>query len=153
MKVCSGLLDRYETDDWPAPPQEAGNGRLDTLVVSIPAPSTVTAPYAGFMEHPTWILWNQFNQAAKELALYVGKERPAEVVDRADKADKRADIKPKKHITVPRNNEVLRLYQLLEKEDGNGRSKKDIALEFTEGKQKKADSLLRSVRRIRQNFR
>ncbi len=67
----------------------------------------------------------------------------------AQSADTRADTSRKNLTRVPRNNDVLRLHQKLVKEADKGRSQIDIARDFTEGDAKKADSLLRAVRRFR----
>lgn len=69
-----------------------------------------------------------------------------------DGADGRADGFEKKELTFPRNPKVLALIKLLKKERPSGRSDRDIALQFTEGREREADSLLRKVRAYRHLF-
>ncbi len=65
----------------------------------------------------------------------------------AQVADKSADTSNKKKLVVPRNVEVLKLAIEIKAEKSKGRSKEDVAIEFTNGDQTKAESLLRSLRR------
>ena len=71
---------------------------------------------------------------------------------RDGRADNRADTTKKKSVYVPRNKDVLKLAQKLEKETASGLSENDIALDFAEGNAKHAASLLRGVRRLRANL-
>jgi hypothetical protein len=64
----------------------------------------------------------------------------------ASGADTKAD-KPKKRIcTIPRNSDAVKLAQKLKKGRVEGRTDIDVAREFTEGNEQKAQSLLRCLR-------
>src|SRR5262249_7182342 len=60
--------------------------------------------------------------------------------------DNKADKTKEKRRTIPENSQVLKLAKRIKKRT-KGRSKMDVALEFTEGKEKEAKSLLRQLRR------
>jgi hypothetical protein len=64
-------------------------------------------------------------------------------------ADNKADNCKKKRFTVPENREVVELAKRIKKGLTQGRSKIDICREFTEHDEKKAQSLLRQLRRHR----
>jgi|GEM_PF-6624073 len=61
-------------------------------------------------------------------------------------ADTEADESEEKFIRVPENKDVCRLAKLINKHKGSRRPKVDIAREFTESNEKKAQSLLRKLR-------
>jgi hypothetical protein len=62
------------------------------------------------------------------------------------RADAGADDKQEKRVRVPENLDVLRLAKVINKARGSGRSKNEIAREFTEYDERKAQSLLRKLR-------
>lgn len=66
--------------------------------------------------------------------------------------DSGADTKQKKSpicdLHLPENPEVLRLAAEIQKKSGAGISQRQVAIEFTEGDRRKADSLLRQLRRF-----
>jgi hypothetical protein len=64
----------------------------------------------------------------------------------ADRPDSRAD-KGKKSLPIPKNLNVLKLAQKLKAELNVGESKRSLAIQFTDGNETQADSLLRQLRR------
>jgi len=62
-------------------------------------------------------------------------------------ADKEADKPKKKLRTIPENSEVLKLAKRIKKGRKEGRPQVDVAREFTEANEVKAQSLLRQLRR------
>jgi hypothetical protein len=69
--------------------------------------------------------------------------------ERADSADTGADTATKKRQQLPDNVDARDLAHELEKElPKGGKSRNQIALEFTRGDKKKADNLLRTIRRF-----
>lgn len=73
----------------------------------------------------------------------------AEIFERLEKAtaDSGADKKRKNMPKVPQNLEIVRLAQIIGRNKEPGETQLSIALRFTKGDRKKADSLLRQVRR------
>jgi hypothetical protein len=65
----------------------------------------------------------------------------------ADSADNKTDKSKKKRNTIPTNLDVAKLAKRVKKGMAEGRTKIDIAREFTESDEKKAMSLLRELRR------
>jgi hypothetical protein len=65
----------------------------------------------------------------------------------ADKSDKSADKSPAQPIRLPRNPDVIDLAKRLNDKAPAGRSQMEIAVEFTDGDEELAASLLRQVRR------
>ncbi len=63
-------------------------------------------------------------------------------------ADSDSDNKKTKRRAMPENIRVLELARRINAEGGDGRSKKQIAMEFTKRNKKDAESLLRQVRRF-----
>ena len=63
-------------------------------------------------------------------------------------ADNQADNKTKKSQPIPENPDVLRLAKKIKKDRPKGISQLDSAREFCEGNERKAESLLRQVRRF-----
>jgi hypothetical protein len=62
------------------------------------------------------------------------------------RTDGKADGKSKKFVRTPRNHDVCRLAAKINKAEGSGRTKTDIAREFTNCDEKKTHSLLRKLR-------
>lgn len=92
----------------------------------------------------------------RKLQLLVEKlgEREGELFDLrgregedATAADTAADTGKKKKLSLPDNPDILALAKRINMGAASGRTRKEIALEFTDGREKKADSLLRQLRR------
>jgi len=66
---------------------------------------------------------------------------------RAFRADNKADKKQKKWASIPKQTDVLKLAKKIRQERNSGRTKTDIAREITEGNERKAQTLLRELRR------
>ncbi len=64
--------------------------------------------------------------------------------------DKETDNSISANRRLPENPDVLRLFHKIKKDSKHGATMKEIALEFTEGDDSKAESLLRQLRRFRQ---
>ena len=79
--------------------------------------------------------------------------RIATALDMPSGADKSADIAKIMEKLAPRNDEVSQLHRKLLLEEGSGKSQNAIALEFTDGDKERATSLLRQVRRYRENLK
>jgi hypothetical protein len=62
------------------------------------------------------------------------------------RTDRKADEKSKKNVRAPRNPDAIQLAVKINKAEGSGRKKTAIAREFTDGDEKKAQSLLRRLR-------
>jgi hypothetical protein len=73
----------------------------------------------------------------------------ADGADNCGQADSKADSKKKSSPKLPENPEVSRLINRLNQNRDSGRSKIDIAREFTDGDEKGAKNLLRQTRRFR----
>jgi hypothetical protein len=71
----------------------------------------------------------------------------------ADKTDKNADKKSSSRVCLPRNLDVLRLAQEINRRGEGELSQIDIAIQFTEGDERRAHSLLRQLRRYRHLIR
>ncbi len=76
----------------------------------------------------------------------VGDER--EPVKPAVRADSRTDKEKKSSRPIPENPDVLALAKKINKERRQGGSMKEIALDYTEGDEQMAESLLRQLRRF-----
>lgn len=72
--------------------------------------------------------------------------------DRVRTADSPADNSGNSSRKLPENPDVLRLAKLIRKNTDPHRTQKEIALEFSEHNDKKADNLLRQVRRHRKTL-
>ncbi len=87
----------------------------------------------------------------------IDEECPADNADRpADNEDGPTDnsadkSKKEQRIRLPESSKVIALINRinLEKANGSGKKKREIALELTEGREKNADNLLRQVRRFK----
>ena len=66
---------------------------------------------------------------------------------RADRADKTSDSREGGRVRLPKNPDVLRLAKLINDGLEHERSQSDIALQFTDGDKKRAQNLLRQLRR------
>ena len=66
----------------------------------------------------------------------------------ATRADKNADKRPSSRVPLPKNQNILRLAKAINDHRDQERSQNDIALQFTNGDEKQADTLLREVRRF-----
>jgi hypothetical protein len=73
--------------------------------------------------------------------------RTAEATPKNRSADNEADNSRKKRQLIPTNPDVLRLAKRIKDSRNKDRSMSDVALDFTEGNRKKADNLLRQLRR------
>ncbi len=62
------------------------------------------------------------------------------------RTDKKADEKSKKLVRLPRNPDVYKLATKINRAEGSGRKKTDIARELTDWNEKKTQSLLRRLR-------
>jgi hypothetical protein len=98
-------------------------------------------------------------QAASAAALFIGqklhvdmlrglKEKISEELEKKS-ADTRADTEEIFAENAPRNESIMTLYWKIKREGASGKPEIQIALEFTEGDRKRAESLLRGVRRLR----
>ncbi len=68
------------------------------------------------------------------------------------RADTPADTKSKGRVRLPQNPQVLALVKMINDNLDHERSQNDIAIQFTEGDEKRARSLLRQARRYRDVF-
>ena len=66
---------------------------------------------------------------------------------RADRADKTSDSKEGGRVRLPKDPDVLRLAKLINDGLEHERSKSDIAFQFTDGDKRRAQNLLRQLRR------
>jgi hypothetical protein len=97
---------------------------------------------------------NQLIQFAKDADAELKLRAPLTAIMPDDpvhcgQADSGADNSQKKPLRLPESDDVWKLINRLRRELPKGRKLGEIALEFTEGNQRKADSLLRQVRRFR----
>jgi hypothetical protein len=88
------------------------------------------------------LLIRERNAALRQL---LSRERNAAPKNRT--ADSKADKPKKKKCTIPENPDVLKLAKRIKDKRNKNRPLIDVALDFTEGKKTKAESLLRQLRR------
>jgi hypothetical protein len=93
------------------------------------------------------------NGSDTQLAEAQGQQESGAVV-RADngadttvRADNSADSEEKISEPLPDNHAILRLAKLIKSKKGTGESRNSIARDFTEGNERRAQSLLRELRR------
>ena len=66
-------------------------------------------------------------------------------MDRRKRADERTTKRTRKKNLVPANVDVIKLAKKIKRDLPNGGTKRTIALEFTDGDERKAKSLLREL--------
>ena len=96
------------------------------------------------------MLVDRIDIAVKKLRVGAFRELRATSEDLASfpsgRTDGKADEKSKKFVRAPRNPDVIQLAVKINKAEGSGRKKTDIAREFTDWNEKKTQSLLRRLR-------
>jgi hypothetical protein len=97
---------------------------------------------AGMVPHIEMLLTGQLRP--QPLAL------PAPVIQEPQRTTDRPGDKPKK--SLPRDMDVVRLAKRIKDELSKGGTREDIALDFAEGDEKKAERLLRQLRPDRHGY-